>query len=66
VTEYEPDGDLRNIPLQDVKVGAANGRAVHADNRIRVVLDCRFGHFFPGLLSRSVVDERFHDVLGFF
>ena len=63
MTENAAFGHLGNVPLQDVEVGATDGRAVDPHDGIGVVLDRRHGNFLPVFASRSVVDEGLHDVL---
>jgi hypothetical protein len=48
------------IALEDVQIGAADGRPCDLDDRIRRRLDFWLRMVFPALLARAVIDERLH------
>ena len=50
VTEYPSFGHLGNVPLQDVEVGATDGRAVDPHDGIGAVLDLGMGTSCHSLL----------------
>jgi hypothetical protein len=52
-----------NITLQDVQIGAADGRPGNFYNGVGGGADFRYGARFQRYPSRSFVDESFHDVL---
>ncbi len=56
---------LGNVPLQDVKIRPADGRAVNAYNSVCVVLNRRGRHLLPTLASRTAVDKCHHGDLRF-
>ena len=55
-----PGGHLGHVPLQYVQVRTADGRAVHADDGVGVVVNRRVGTSSHVLGPRSVVDECLH------
>ena len=59
VTENPAGGAAGQVALEDVQVGAANGRLGDADNCVGGIDDHRFGVVLPGLLARSVINESF-------
>ena len=60
VTEDPPIGHRRNVTLEDVQIGAADGDGVDADDRVGVVHDAWAWGLLPSLLTGSVVHERLH------
>ena len=50
----------RDIAFKDVQVGAANRRFGDLDDGVGGRGDLRFGTVFEGLLSRPLINERFH------
>ncbi len=50
----------RDVTLEDVQVGAAYRRFGHSDDGVGGRGDFRLGTVFQGLLSRPLIDERFH------
>ena len=50
----------RQVALQDVQVGTADGGGGDPDDGVGRVLDRRAGRLFPGALARTVIDQRLH------
>src|SRR5450631_679326 len=50
----------RNVPLEDVQIGAANGRFGHFNNRVSGRRDIGLRTAFQRLLSRPLIYEGFH------
>src|SRR5262245_18057291 len=63
MTEDRARLHLGNIALEDVQVGAADGRGVDADDCVRRLLDHRVGHVLPRADAGPAVDETFHGYL---
>ncbi len=60
VTQDPAGLDLGDVALEDVQVGAADGRGVDPDECVRRLQDRRVGNGLPGPLSGTVIDERLH------
>src|SRR5204862_3220689 len=52
---------LRDIALQDVKVGPADRRGVDSNDGVGRILNFRIGLLLPAAQPGPVVDERLHD-----
>src|SRR5690242_9757483 len=55
--------DRRHVTPEDVQVSPADGGGVDLHDDVAVVGDLRVGHFFPGFLTGTVVDEGSHGFL---
>ena len=61
VAQDAADFHLGDVTLENVEVGAADGRGDHLHDHVGRLLDLRIGHFLPGLLARTLVDQCLHD-----
>ena len=63
VSEDAPGSHTRNVALQDVKVGSANGRSGHSNDRVTAVTNGRPGCGLPRSLAGAAVDQCLHDAV---
>src|SRR5580704_13751394 len=62
VPQNPPVGHRRDVPLEDVQVGAADRGDVHPHDHVSGVDDFRVGYVLPRLLTRSVVYQCLHQM----
>jgi sigma-54 dependent transcriptional regulator, acetoin dehydrogenase operon transcriptional activator AcoR len=60
VSQNAAVGHRRDVALQDVQVGTADGRRVDSDHDVGGFGDRGIGDVFPGLLARSAEHQCFH------
>ncbi len=63
VAEDPAVGHRRHIALQDVQIGAADGRGVDAYDDVGGSLDSRISVVFPALMTGTVINECLHEIL---
>ena len=61
VAEDPAVGHRRDVALEDVQIGAADGDGVDADDGVGVARDRGLRDLLPGLLAGSVIHERLHE-----